>query len=182
MKTSRAVDILRFAVVVAITVAALALLNLLPRAFGGEPRTIVRYGSLAQVEARYRTSLWRPRALPDPYSVAAPIVRVAPGTPDWVQLVFASPRAATLVICQTASAVEDAAEVNGDLLPAGDVLQVNEIAVAGRQARVRRLLLGDGEIVHELWWREGGRNVMLRLRAPAADVLALARLALGTAP
>ncbi len=47
------------ALTVLVTVLSLAVLNVLPEAFGGEPRGVVRYPSLEAIEAGYAPELAR---------------------------------------------------------------------------------------------------------------------------
>jgi hypothetical protein len=68
------------------------------------------------------------------------------------------------------------------LLPAGEPLQASDIPIDDRIARMRRLLLADGSIVHEVWWREGRAHVMLRLRGSAESLPRIARTIFGTRP
>jgi hypothetical protein len=58
-------------------------------------------------------------------------------------------------------------------------MQASDLVIACRPARLRRLLLADGAIVHEVWWRDGGARVMLRLHGTAASLTRIAQRVLG---
>ncbi len=173
-----------FVRVVVPAIIGLGVLNALPQFVGGEPLTVVRYDSVEQLQDRLRVSVWRPTRIPGPWSWPPSRVRLATADHDWVQMVF-EPRGSVggrLVICQTLAAPRPrmrqvlplsawplepnrSAEtrVPSSLLPAGEALQEIEILVHDRPARLRRLLLDNDNIVHELWWSRGTRLMMLRL-------------------
>jgi hypothetical protein len=173
----------RFAVVVAIAALVLGVLNALPQFLGGEPLGVVRYASVEDAEARLGARLYRPAALPGGWRWPPSNVRLAVGRPDWLEFVFdktPGDDAAAFVLCQALGDSPADAQVASILLPPGELLQAGDIAIDGRGARMQRLLLDEGAIVHELWWREGARRVMLRARVPADQLPAIARTIFGT--
>ncbi|MGE5357919.1 MAG: hypothetical protein ACM3NQ_02810 [Bacteroidales bacterium] len=174
-------DVLAFAAVTLGAIVGLAALNRLPAAIGGEPLGVLRYDSVAQVSDRYQVTPWQPRTLPAPWSWPPTRIRVKPGELDWVEYEFGDGAGGGLVACQTLARVDRQVEVPTDLLPPGELLQADEAVVAGRPARVGRLLLADGTIVHELWWRWNGRTIMLRLRGTPAALHSIAERAMGSA-
>ena len=139
--------------------------------------------------------------LPQPWSWPPSRVRLATGDADWVQFTF-EPRAdaeGRLAICQTVGrarlnirkvlplsawpldrphAVD--ARVPATVLPDGQLLQENEIRIQDRPARLRRLLLDVGTIVHEVWWRHGTGLIMLRLDGSADRLLRVADSVVGS--
>ncbi len=172
----------RFAGVLVVAVLTLGVLNALPQFLGGEPLGVVRYASVGDAEARLGVRLYRPAALPGSWRWPPSNVRLAVGRPDWVQFVFEKTpgdSAAALVLCQALSASPGDAQVASALLPPGEVLQAGDMAIDGRSARMQRLLLDEGAIVHELWWRDGARRVMLRARVPADQLPRMAHTILG---
>lgn len=180
----------RFTVVVAVVIMVLGVLNALPQFLGGEPLGVVRYASIGEAEARLGVRLYRPLAMPRPWRWPPSRVRAAVGRADWVEFVFENAaesgkaaggnvEGAELVICQTVGDSSPDAEVASVLLPSGTLLQDGTLTVAGRAIRMQRMLLDDGAIVHELWWREGARRVMLRGRVPADSLPALASAMVG---
>ncbi len=175
----------RFAVVVSSAIVVLGVLNALPQFLGGEPLGVVRYASVEQAEAHLGVRLYRPAALPGDWRWPPSTVRLAVGEPDWVQFVFEQAgggRAAggnvddgTLVLCQALGASPRETPVPAVLLPQAELLQADDVSVDGRRMRLQRVLLDDGTILHELWWRDGPRRVMLRGRVPADSLPAIAR-------
>jgi hypothetical protein len=166
--------LMRFLAVSLGTVALLAALNLLPTCLGGEPRGVIRYPSLEAVEARYRVRLWAPAGR------LAGEVRLSVGEPGWLAFALNGLAGGTLappVVCQTlAPATADVTpdvQVPETLVPGGELLQAREWTAADRRAQLRRVLLADGTLVHELWWREGGRHVMLRIHGDADRLVRL---------
>jgi hypothetical protein len=193
----------RFALVVVPTVLVLGVLNALPQFLGGEPLGVIRYNAVEDLEARQRTALWRPSGLPAPWAWPPSRIRLAVGEPGWVEFLFkpAGHQGEALVVCQTVGSagpgtatplqrwgpgLRTHAASEGDvpavLLPAGELLQASDILFDGRVVRMRRLLLDDGVIVHELWWREATTRVMLRLRGSADRVPQIARRMFGNRP
>jgi hypothetical protein len=209
----------RFALVVVPIVLVLGVVNALPQFLGGDPLGVVRYDTVERLEARHGVAIWRPAALPAPWTWPPSRVRLAVGRPDWVEFLFPAGARGdeALVLCQTIGSPDVAsrtlpprwlappddrrdprrgllAGVPGDagappgpdvptvLLPAGEPLQASDIPIDDRIARVRRLLLADGSIVHEVWWREGRAHVMLRLRGSAERLPRIARTMFGTRP
>ncbi len=183
-------DLVSLAVVIAVTVGVLAGLNALPAVLGGEPRGVVRYHSIQALERRHH-ALWHPAAVPAPWASPPSRIRLAVGDPDWVEFEYGA-GGDWLVICQanegagtkdrvSAGALDDDPNeaVPQDLLPTGQMLQTVDTSIAGRDARLRRLLLADGTIVHEMWWREGATRIMLRLRGSADRLPAIAGALLG---
>ncbi len=168
----------RFALVVVTTLVVLVVLNVLPTYLGGEPVGVVRYSSASAVEREYGVRLWRPASLPAPYSWPPARLRVAVAHPGWVQFVFSGADGRSLVACQTLEAPSPAATPSR-LLEPGQVLESSDVTIAGQLLRMRRLLLAEGIIVHEAWWKRGATSVMLRLRGSAEDLTRATRLALG---
>jgi hypothetical protein len=166
--------LMRWLAVVLGTVAVLAALNVVPAWLGGEPRGVLRYPSLGALQARYHVRLSAPAGPP-----TGP-VRFSVAWPGWLAYA-AGPRGDAggdrLVVCQTLTAVPaDAApdlQVPEALLPGGEQLQASEVSAAGQRAELRRVLLADGALVYELWWREGGRRVMLRTDGDADRLVRL---------
>jgi hypothetical protein len=171
-----------FGAVAVVAFAVLAALNALPAFAGGEPRGVLRYDSVTEAEARLHAVLWQPRSVAEPWHWPPTRIRVAVGGVDWVQYAFGSPAAGGLVACQTLGPSDARAEVPSMLMPVGDLLQDEETTVNGRPAAARRLLLADGTIVHELWWRWNGRTIMLRLRGTIDALRAAAERAVGPPP
>jgi hypothetical protein len=172
----------RFGAVIVVAVLVLGVLNALPQFVGGEPLRVVRYASVQEAEARLHVRLYRPAAVPAGWTSRPAAVRLAVGRPDWAQFVFAAKdrdNAAALVLCQTLGDASDAARVASVLLPPGELLQSSTISIGGRETRLQRLLLDDGAIVHELWWRMGERRVMLRGRVAAESLPRIAQTIFG---
>ena len=158
----------RFLAVVLVTSGVLAGLNALPAALGGESRGVIRYASLEALESRYDVRLWAPSR-----PVAGP-VRLAPGDPGWLAFaVNASgpPSPEPIVVCQTLGPSVGEAAVPAALLAPGEILQATDVASGARHAQMRRVMLADGSLVYELWWRDAGRRVMLRMHADANRLL-----------
>lgn len=193
----------RFVLVAVPTIVVLGVLNALPQFLGGEPLTVVRYDTVEQLQDRARLTVWRPSEMAPPWSWPPTRVRLAAGHPDWVQFVFEAGGAAddALVICQTADTEPSRAAVRlrgvaprpdgvattdvhapEILLPRGQLLQESDVWIRNRRARMRRLLLDEGLIVHELWWQQGTISVMLRLRGPVDRLTRIADTILGTRP
>jgi len=149
---------------------------------GGDPRSVVRYDSVDQVEHQYGVSLWRPKAVPAPWAWPPSRIRVSPGRVDWVQFVFDHPTAGGLTACQTTREAHAEPAIPHDLLPSGTALQSEALDLYGRALRVRRMMLENGAIVHEAWWREGGRHVMLRSAGSLEAVLLATETAFGHRP
>jgi hypothetical protein len=177
----------QFTLVAVPAIVVLGVLNGLPQFLGGEPLTVVRYDTVEQLQDRRRLAVWRPSALPAPWAWPPTRVRLATGDPDWVELLFepTGDRDDALVIGQTANTgpvgatallrrptPARAALLTTDvhmpepLLPRGQLLQESDVAIGNRPAHMRRLLLEEGVIVHELWWQQGTTTVILRLRGP----------------
>jgi hypothetical protein len=172
-------DAWKFLAIVLATVGLLAGLNELPRVFGGEPRGVIAYESVSAVQSRYRVSLWRPRALPRGWSPQPARVRVAVAAPRWVEMRFERRSGSGLRVCQTVGTAAAGAVPPPVLLDEAEVLQADPVVIGGREATIRRLLLASGAIVHEVWWREDGRQVMFRLEGSVEDVMAVGRSAFG---
>ena len=186
----------RFGAVIVVAILVLGVLNALPQFLGGEPLDVVRYASVEEAEARLSARLYRPVAVPSAWASPPARVRLAVGRPDWVEFVFARqvPTGAAdrrkaagseeadsgpLVMCQALGESPADVEVAPILLPHGELLQATDVAIGGRTARMRRLLLDDGRIVHELWWREGARRVMLRGQVAADSLPRIAQTIFG---
>jgi hypothetical protein len=180
----------RFATVLVAAILVLGLLNALPQFLGGEPLGVVRYARVEDAEARLGARLYRPAVLPAGWHWPPSRVRLAVGRPDWIEFVFdeqaegRQPRGGgtdgdALVLCQALGAAPAGSQVAPALLQPGELLQADDISIDGRVARMQRLLLDGGAIVHELWWQEGAKRVMLRGRVPADDLPRLARALLG---
>lgn len=160
-------------IVVVPAVLVLGVLNALPQFLGGDALGVVRYRSVEEAEARLRVTLYRPAGVPGPWRWPPARVRYAPGPTDWIEYVVEAPPGAavpSLVLCQTLHEAGAEARVPAVLLEPGDLLQAGDISTRGRVVGVRRLLLRDGTLAHEAWWRDGTRRVMLRARVPS-DVL-----------
>jgi hypothetical protein len=84
-----------------------------------------------------------------------------------------------LRVCQTVGTAAAGAVPPPVLLDEAEVLQADPVVIGGREATIRRLLLASGAIVHEVWWREDGRQVMFRLEGSVEDVMAVGRSAFG---
>jgi hypothetical protein len=172
----------RFTTVVVPTVLVLGVLNALPQFLGGDPLGVVRYGSVEDAEARLGVTLYRPAVLHGAWRWPPSRVRFAAGETGWVEFVLdALPGsgADSLVLCQTLGPAPGDAQVPTVLLASAQLLQASDISIVGRVLRMQRLLLDDGALVHELWWREGTRRVMLRARVPADSLLRMAPALLG---
>ena len=180
----------RFTVVVAVAILVLGVVNALPQFLGGEPLGVVRYASVEEAEARLGVRLYRPAALPAGWTSPPSRVRLAVGRPDWVEFAFdetteggqaegATAERPPLVLCQTLGDSPADVPVASALLPVGELLQAGDISIGGRAARMQRLLLEDGAIVHELWWRIGTRRVMLRGRVAADSLARIGRTIIG---
>ena len=175
----------RYAVVLVVTILVLGLLNGLPQFLGGEPLGVVRYARVEDAEARLGARLYRPTVLPAGWRWPPSSVRLAVGRPDWIEFVFdenaegGEAEGSSLVLCQALGFAPADSQVASVLLPPGELLQADDISIDGRVARMQRLLLDGGAIVHELWWQEGAKRVMLRGRVPANDLARLARALLG---
>ncbi len=179
MRDTGVVTAWRFGAVVVVTVLVLGILNALPQFFGGEPLGVVRYATIQEAEARLGARLYRPAALPDGWTAAPAGIRLAVGRPDWIEFVYAAD-GAFVTLCQTlGDARLDRGAVPPVLLPRGEVLQASDLTVAGRSVRMQRVLLDDGAIAHELWWRKGARRVMLRARVAADSLPRIARAIVG---
>ncbi len=192
----------RFALVAVPALLMLAVLNALPQFVGGESLTVVRYDDVEQLQDRLGLTPWRPSALPAPWSWPPSRGRFAAGDPDWVQFVFdAAGDNGQLVFCQTVQTPRSGAAgllrraavalrrpltrnspVPETLIPGGELLQERSFSVNGRPASLRRILLADGTIVHELWWQQGATSVMLRLGGPVDGVTRVADTILRNRP
>lgn len=176
-------DLISFAGIVIVAIAVLASLNALPAWLGGEPRGVVRYDSVEALEARHRP-LWHPARVPPPWTWPPSRIRVAVGEPDWVEFEFGTGDD-SLIVCQSIAGAHSrsrpgpAAEIPARLLPGGELLQAADTSIAGRDARLRRLALDAGTIVHEMWWREGAARIMLRLPGGAERLPAVAQTLIG---
>lgn len=162
----------RFLAVLIGAVVLLATLNLLPAWLGGEPRGVVRYASLTDLERRYHVRLSAPADPP-----VGP-VRLSVARPGWLAFDIQAPADAEsgpITVCQTLAPVADGdpVQIPEALLPAGESLQASEVPSADRRAQLRRVMLADGTLVTELWWRERGRHVMLRGQGDAGRLVRL---------
>ncbi len=172
----------RLVLVVVPTIVVLGILNALPQFLGGEPLAVVRYESIERAEAGIGMAVYRPPSVPREWTWPPAAVRFAAVTPGWVQLVLAPADGQAwgeMLLCQALHAGGEAG-VPPVLLPPGELLQAGDVRVGARTVRVRRLLLPEGKLVHELWWLEGGRRVMLRAQVPADALLRIAPAILGT--
>lgn len=167
----------RFVLVVVPTIVVLGVLNALPQFLGGEMLGVIRYGSIEAAEARIGARVYRPRAVPPEWRWPPAAVRFAAVAPGWVELVLESAGGqppGELAFCQTLRTVEGEPVVPPVLQPAGEVLQADDVQLGSRTVRVRRLVLSEGKLVHELWWLQRGRRVMLRAQLPADALLRMA--------
>jgi hypothetical protein len=162
----------RYLIVLVATVAVLFALNVLPSFLGGEPLGVVRYPSVAAVEASYGVHLWTPASAERP-PVGA---RVAVGHQAWVQFRVVDGRSGTSVeVCQTLPPLsENDSAVPAVLLQPGQVLQAADAGGNRARASLLRVMLGDGTIVNEMSWRRGAGRVVLRTRGSAEALLRLA--------
>jgi hypothetical protein len=173
--------------VVVPTILVLGVLNALPQFLGGDPLGVVRYDTVERLQQRHRLAVSRAASLPSPWAWPPSRIRVAVGKPDWAEFRFQPDGHGgdALVMCQAFEPDRAQArqprdgDVPAALLPAGELMQASDLVIAGRPARLRRLLLADGAIVHEVWWRDGGARVMLRLHGTAASLTRIAQRVLG---
>ncbi len=193
----------RFVRVAVPGVLALGVVNALPQFVGGEPLTVVRYDSAEQLQDRLHVTVWRPAQLPQPWSWPPSGVRLATGDPDWLQFMFepGGDGGDRLVICQTAGRERlrirkvlpllgwpldgphaSDVRVPATVLPNGQLLQETDIRIHDQPARLRRLLLDAGTIVHEVWWRHGTGHIMLRLDGSGDRLLEVADSIVGRRP
>jgi len=178
----------RFGAVMVVAILVLGVLNAMPQFLGGDPLGVVRYGSIEQAEARLGEHLDRPAHVPRGWQWPPAAIRFAVGSPDWVAFVLhleeegGHAGGGAVTLCQTIGHAPSGAdgEVPSALLPPGQLMETGDVAIGGRTVLLRRLLLADGTIVHELWWRDGARRVMLRGRVPADALPRIARTILGS--
>jgi hypothetical protein len=163
----------RLFVVLGIVYLGLRCLDWLPRLLGGEPRGILRFDTISDLERRTGERVLLPPYFPDSIRWPPRSIRLFVGPPECVALAFLD-RGGTeerLAIYQTA---KDDSPIPGELRPRGIVLESTEIPFGGLRATLSRISLDDGRLVHEVTWLSHGRRHAVTFRGPVEDLLKLA--------
>ena len=173
VKQSLGRDLTSLALVLALVVAGLRLLDLVPQRLA-EPKGGRSYQDLALVERRLGERLALPAYFPQTLRWPAARIRVAGARPALVVLAFegASGGAERLWLAQSVGGVE---EPTADLWPEGVLLDSEGVSLQQTSGTLERLLAPDGRIWQQLRWERWGRLLLLRSTGSPEELLALAR-------
>jgi hypothetical protein len=163
------------AVVGAVMLGALAALDAVPAWINGESRDVRLARSLEDAERRVRARLVLPAYFPDTLDWPPQRIRVLAGQPPAVVLQVAARAGGEtrLVLAQTIGP----GEIPERLLPPAGALDDTTVAVAGSQARLRRIVGPDGQIWREVAWTQGGRTLVARSKGNLDELLRMVRSA-----
>jgi hypothetical protein len=161
-------------IVMALAVAALRGLDVLPRWVAGEGRGVVRYASVAGVEQVFGERLLMPAFFPATLQWPPAAVRFHAGPPPAVAVTFAARDggAERLVLYETHGA---RASIPMALMPAGLVLHRVAVPVAQGEAVLYRVQMSDGAIRNDLVWHRDDAAVALRYAGPADELVTIAK-------
>jgi hypothetical protein len=172
-------ELLRSAALLAVVLVAaagvLALLDGVPAWVNGESRDVRLAKSLEDAERRVRSRLVLPAYFPDTLAWPPARIRVLPGSPPAVALVFTSrgggePR---FVLAQSLGADEPSER----LVPTASALDESRIAVGTAPGTLRRIIGDDGALWRELRWTQGGRRMVARSKGTLDELIRMARSA-----
>jgi hypothetical protein len=163
------------AAVLAGTAGGLALLDGVPAWVNGESRDVRIARSLEEAERRVRARLVLPAYFPDTLAWPPERIRVLPGAPPAVALVFTArgggePR---FVLSQSLGADEPSER----LVPAATPLDESRIAVGTAPGTLRRIIGPDGQPWRELRWTQDGRRLVARSKGSLEELIRMARSA-----
>lgn len=167
-----ALRVLSFAVVVAVVVAALKLLNWIPGAL--EPGLMARYPSIEDAVAKLGLrEVYVPAYFPESlgWPPAEILAQSRPYEAVIMQFVRARDGETALVISQARSAdfePEVAVRIH-------TVREIVPVDLDGRKARLEAGSCEDGSACSRIRWEEGEVRIVLTMRAPPAEIIRIAR-------
>jgi hypothetical protein len=161
-------------VAAAVVAGLLRLADHVPPWLRGEPRGLVRYGSLEELERQLHVRLILPAFFPDILDWPPASVVVAPGEGQPIAVTFndratGRPR---LVVGQNAAGDLPLPE---RLLPPGAVTQEVRVMVNDHRAVLRRVRGPDGHEWSDLSWVQDHRRFVLRIYGDDGPLLRIAR-------
>ncbi|MHB8872065.1 MAG: hypothetical protein ACYC8T_00115 [Myxococcaceae bacterium] len=166
--------VLALVTVLGMTVLMLAALDAVPRALQPEVPRLASVASVEEAEKRLGEKLAMPSYFPESLAWPPSQVRIARGTPPTVSIALlgrdgGGPR---VLLCQT---VGGEGAVSTDLLaPPSRVLDSRKVEVAGAPGSLARIETSDGVLWHDLGWRHGGQQFVLRTRGTVTEALMMA--------
>ncbi len=159
--------------VVAAFAGALKALDRVPAWVAGTPHGVRVYESVGDAEHALGARIWLPAFYPD--TLAWPPARVDawPGPPAVVAVHVNARRGGgeRLVVVQSIGSPASPPPI---LLAAGEILNRAEVVVGGRAAVVTRVVVPDGDVVHDVQWDQAGRRVTVRYHGPVEELLLIA--------
>ncbi len=146
----------------------------LPSLAAGTPHGVRVYWTVEQAEAGVGARIWLPTTLPP--SVAWPPDRIDawPGPPVAVAVRFRSRDGSRdgMVLVESIGARVQAPEAL--LAPVQVLMTLNDVPIDGVPGTMTRALAPGGQLLHDLWWDQGGRRLVLRSAGPVEDLLQVA--------
>lgn len=145
----------------------------LPALLSGAPQGARVYWTVAAADARIGARVWLPASVPD--SLAWPPARVDywPLAPASVAVHFdGRGKEADLLLVETLRA--PAAPPAALLPPVQVLITVPDVPLGRHVATMTRAVAPGGQLLHDLWWDQGGRRLLIRYAGSIDDLLAVA--------
>ncbi len=160
-------------VVIAAVALALKAADRLPALLAGTPYGVRVYRSVEDAEKAIGARIWLPAYYPDTLAWPPSRIDAWPGPPAVVALRVngRGTDRERLVLVQSVGAPANPPAL---LLEPGQALTTAEVRLDTRSATVVRVVLPDGEVVHDVRWDQGRRRVIVRYHGPVEELLLIA--------
>ncbi len=145
-----------------------------PSMLAGTPHDARVYWTLAEAEAGIGRAIWVPSAYP--LSVAWPPARIDewPIPPRAVAVHFDSRSGAKDVLILVESLDGETPPPPALLPPVETLMTVPDVPLGRRSGTMARETRSGGHVLHDLWWTQGGRRIVMRYTGPVEDLLLMA--------
>jgi hypothetical protein len=160
-------------VVMGASAAGLAGLDRVPGWLSDTPRGARTFRSIEEAERVLGARAWLPAYYPDELAWPPRRVEASTATPPTLVLRIAA-RADGRDRLVLAQSISGSTPPPAALLPAGEVMDRNDVQFEHARARLVRVLLGPQEW-HDLSWNQGGRLITLRYSGPVWQLLLIGR-------
>ena len=173
VKQSLGRDLTSLALVLALVVGGLRVLDMLPQRLA-EPQGGRSFGKIVEVERRLGERLALPAYFPQTLRWPPARIRVSGARPAVVVLAFEASNGSgeRLLLAQSVGGVEEPA---APLWPEAVLLESEGLALKETNGALERLLAPDGKIWHQVRWEHWGRQLVLRSVGTPEELVTLAR-------